>query len=236
MKRISVLVACVCLCAVAVARAQSVALVDMEELVRLHPDTASDKKLFDQTLKDFRAENDELKQKLEGMQEDFEKIRKEAQDPALSDKARKAAEERASKAQDALMVAGRTWREKMQARQEQLSDMQTRMLKKTVNEIREVIRKYAEEKKLQVVLSESQAVYSDKTLDITDAILKLMNIVPTPKDADVVPVAKPSVSTPSSAASASTPAGAAPTGARPAAAPAASPRPAASTNAPALPK
>ena len=88
MKRISIFAACICLCAVVAARAQSVAVVDMEELVRLHPDTASDKKLFDQTLKDFRAENDELRQRLEALQDDFEKIRKESQDPSLSDKAR----------------------------------------------------------------------------------------------------------------------------------------------------
>ena len=228
MNRINVVAAFVCLCAVAVARAQNMAIVDMEELVRLHPDTASDKKLFDQTLKDFRAENDELRQKLEGIQEDFEKIRKEAQDPALSDKARKTAEERAAKARDALIAADRTAREKVQSRQEQLSDMQNRMLKKTVSEIREVIGKYAQEHKLHVVLSGSQVVFSDKSLDITSAILKQMNIAQPPKEAEVAPVirekredsaatARPPVSTP------------------PVATPAVVPRPAVSTNAPAAP-
>lgn len=190
MNKINVMVACVCLCAVAAVRAQTMAVVDMEELVRLHPDTVSDKKLFDQTLKDFRGENDELRQKLEALQDDFEKMRKESQDPALSEKARKAAEERAAKARDSLIAADRNAREKMQSRQEQLSDMQTRMLKKTFNEIREVIRKYAAERKLQVVLSANQVVYSDKNLDITDAILKQMNIVPTPKETEAVPLAR----------------------------------------------
>ena len=94
----------------------------------------------------------------------------------------------AAKARDALIAADRTAREKMQSRQEQLSDMQTRMLKKTFNEIREVIRKYAEEKKLQVVLSANQVVYGDKTLDITDAILKQMNIPLPAHDAEAVPL------------------------------------------------
>ena len=64
----------------------------------------------------------------------------------------------------------------MQSRQEQLSDMQSRMLKKTFGEIREIVRKYADERKIDVVLSGNQVVYSSKTLDITDAILKQMNI------------------------------------------------------------
>ena len=193
MNKTCVLVACMCLVAVAAVRGQTMAVVDMEELVRLHPDTVSDKKLFDQTLKDFRGENDELRQKLEALQEDFEKIRKESQDASLSEKARKSAEDRAAKSRDALIAADRNAREKMQSRQEQLSDMQTRMLKKTVSEIRDVIKKYAAERKLQVVMAANQVVYSDKTLDITDAILKQMNITPASKDMDAVPLLRETV-------------------------------------------
>ena len=204
MNKSNIVFTLVFLCAAAVARAQSIATVDMEELIRLHPDTASDKKLFDQTLKDFRGENDELRQKLEALQDDFEKIRKESQDPTLSDKARKAAEERASKARDSLIAADRTAREKMQARQEQLSDMQSRMIKKTFNEIREVVRKYAEGRKLPVVFSANQVVYCDKSLDITDAILKQMNITQPAHEADLAPLNN--VLTPRSTTATNTPA------------------------------
>ncbi|MEI8243913.1 MAG: OmpH family outer membrane protein, partial [bacterium] len=176
MKQISVFVACVCLCAAAAVQAQSVAVVDMEELIKQHPSTASDKKLLDQTLKDFRAESDELRQKLEALQEDFEKLRKETQDPALSERARRTAEERATKARDALLAADRTAREKTQSRQEQLSDMQTRMLKKTIGELRESVAKYAEDRKIQIVLPAGQTVFNDKTLDITDGVLRQMNV------------------------------------------------------------
>ncbi len=176
MKRIGMLVACVGVGAVLAAHAQSVAVVDMEELVRLHPNTASDKKLLDSTVKDFKAENDELRQKLEGMQDEFDKARKEAQDPALSEKARKVAEDRAGKSLDALKTADRAAREKMQARQEQLSDMQSRMLKKTIGELRDLIGKYAGEQKIAVVLPAGQVVFSAPTLDITDAIMKQMSV------------------------------------------------------------
>ena len=204
MKQIGILAACVCFCAVVSARAQNVAVVDMEELVRLHPNTVSDKKLLDETLKVYRGENDDLRQKLESLQEDFEKIRKESQDPALSDKARKSAEERAMKARDDLLAADRTAREQMQTRQEHLSDMQTRMVKKTVGEIRDVIQKYAVEQKIQMVLPSAQVVYNEKALDITDAILKQMNVTRPAKTAEPAPVirekredaAKPSAAAP----------------------------------------
>ncbi|MEI6209995.1 MAG: OmpH family outer membrane protein [bacterium] len=181
MKQSSMLMACVCLCVAMAARGQSVAVVDMEELVKSHPNTISDKKLLEQTLKDFRVENDDLRQKLEAMQEDFEKIRKEALDPALSEKARKTAEERAGKAREALIASDRTAREKMQSRQEQFNDMQMRMRKKTVGELREVIGKYAEDKKITLVLFAEATVYNEKSMNITDAILKQLNVQPAPR-------------------------------------------------------
>jgi outer membrane protein len=175
------LVASVGVCAVMAAHAQSVAVVDMEELFRLHPNTASDKKLLEQTVKDFRAENDELRQKLETVRDEFEKIRKEAQDPALSEKARKSAEERVARGGETLMMAKNAAQEKMQSRQDQLADMQARMQKKTIAELRELIGKYAEEKKIPLVLAAGQVMYNDKTIDITEAILKQFAVLPAPR-------------------------------------------------------
>lgn len=204
MNRISWLAVCVCACAAVAVHAQgvTVAVVDMEELVRLHPNTASDNKLLEETVKDFRAENDDLRQKLEAMQEDFEKIRRESIDPALSEKARKSAEERAGKAREALVAADRNAREKMQSRQEQLTEMHNRMVKKTVNELRTVIGKYADERKIQLVLPANQMVYNDKMLDITDAILKQMNVQRPPKESESASAARESAGDPLKSATA----------------------------------
>ncbi len=176
MKRISLLAACVFICAALAARAQTVAVVDLEQLVRLHPNTAADDKLREQTRKDMREEYDELQQKLEALKLDFEKTRKETQDPTLSDKARKTAEERAEKAYEAVLTANRNANEKMQLRQEQISEMNGRLLKKVIADLRDTIGKYAAEQKIQLVLPAAQAIYNEKALDITDAILKRMNV------------------------------------------------------------
>jgi len=190
MKKIGILTVCVCVCAAVAARAQNVAVVDMDELVRLHPNMAADDKLREQTRKDIMEESQELQQKLESMKVDFERLRKESQDPALSDKARKTAEERVDKARDALIAADRTASEKLQARREQYSEMNSRMLKKIIGDLREVVGKYAAEKKIQLVLPAAQMVYSEKSLDITDAILKQMNIERPAKTMEAAPVIK----------------------------------------------
>jgi len=116
-------IGCLTLCAAALLRAQSVsvAVVDLEELIRLHPNTARDKKVLEQTLKDYKAEGEDLQRRIEALQEDFEKARKEAQDPALSDKARRVAEESAARKGEELSAASRQARDKMQLRQQMLS-------------------------------------------------------------------------------------------------------------------
>ena len=164
------------LCVATVVRAQGVAILDMEELVRLHPNTVSDKKLLDQTLKEYKSEGSDLQQKLESLQDAFEKARKEAVDPALSERARKTAEETAAKAREELSAADRKARDTMQLRQQQLNEQEMRMLKRTTAEIREAVEKYATENKLSLVLPINQVVYGDKALDITDAIMKRLNI------------------------------------------------------------
>jgi Skp family chaperone for outer membrane proteins len=50
--------ASVCLASAALAQSSGIAVIDLETLVRLHPNTASDKKLLEQTLKEFTGEKD----------------------------------------------------------------------------------------------------------------------------------------------------------------------------------
>ena len=186
MRQMRWLVAAALCAGVMTARAQSVtvAVVDLEELVRLHPNTVSDKKLLEQTLKEYKAEGDDLQQKLEKLQDEFEKARREAADPVLSDKARGVAEEQTLKKREALVMAERQARETMQMRQKQLSEQELRMLKRTTGEIREAVEKYAAANRILLVLPATAVISRDKALDITDPIMKKLNIVrPTTNDA-----------------------------------------------------
>ena len=179
MRQMRWLVAAALCAGVVTARAQSVtvAVVDLEELVRLHPNTVSDKKLLEQTLKEYKAEGEDLQQKLEKLQEEFEKVRREAADPVLSDKARSVVEEQALKKREGLVMAERQARETMQMRQKQLSEQELRMLKRTTGEIREAVEKYAADNHVLLVLPATAVISRDKALDITDVIMKKLKIV-----------------------------------------------------------
>lgn len=194
------------LCAAATLHAQSVsvAVVDMEELVRSHPNTAADKKLLEQTIKEYKSEGADLQQKLESLQEDFERSRKEAADPALSEKVRKASEEQAAKSRDAYMQAERKANEILQNRRQQLQEQQVRMLKRTSAEIRDAIEKYAAEQKILLVMPTAQVVFADKRLDITDTMMKRMNLQPAPREDK--PLEAPSAIDPSAKAAPASPA------------------------------
>jgi Skp family chaperone for outer membrane proteins len=200
-------IGCLTLCAAALLRAQSVsvAVVDLEELIRLHPNTARDKKVLEQTLKDYKAEGEDLQRRIEALQEDFEKARKEAQDPALSDKARRVAEESAARKGEELSAASRQARDKMQLRQQMLSEQQMRMVRTTTEDIREAVGKYAAERKVLLVLPQAAVLYQDKALDITDAVMKRMNIQRPPPGAETgaeggdTPAARPAAARPAPA-------------------------------------
>ena len=99
-------------------------------------------------------------------------------------KARKVAEEAAGKKGGELSAANRQARDRMQTLQQQLSEQQVRMVKRTTSEIRSAVDKYATEHKILLVLPASAVLYQEKTLDITDAILKRMNIQRPPPSAD----------------------------------------------------
>jgi len=190
MKKLTVILAMgLALFAAVLARAQNVAVVDLETLVRLHPDTADNKQQLEQTLAKYKREGMALQQELETLNDEFERARKEASDPASSDKIRKDAEDRAVKAREAYANAERAAHDRMQLRQRDLQDMEGDMLRRTTDKIRLVVEAYAAEKKIDMALPANQVFYFHKTLDITDAIMKRMNIQrPTPEAARSVAV------------------------------------------------
>lgn len=200
-----------CLASMAPAAEPSIAVVDMEELVRLHPNTASDKKLLERTLKEFNAEKESLKSRAEEARKAFESAVKAAQDPALADAARKGKEGEAMRCRETAIAAEREFNEKMRQMQNQLTEQEVRMLKRTSEEIDEVVSAYAKEKSLQLVLqlpgrkmaTASSVLYAVPSLDITPAIMKRMGIKPdadsaveggrsaAPKTPAVAPAVKP---------------------------------------------
>ena len=170
------------------AQTPTIAVVDLEELVRFHPNTASDKKLLEQTLKEFTGQKEQLQDQFQGRRKAYEAANKDVQNPALSEKARKKAEEEALEKRGAMVDAERELSETVRSLQRQLTEQEVRMLKRTTGEIEEAIAAYAKANKLELVLqlpgeklgSMSGVLYSAPAMNITTNIMKLMGIRPEP--------------------------------------------------------
>lgn len=181
-------IAATCLGGYLRAQSPAIAVVDLEELVRYHPNTASDKKLLEQTLKEFTGQKEQLQDQFQGRRKAYEAAIKDVQNPALSEKARKKAEEEALEKRGAMVEAERELSETVRSLQRQLTEQEVRMLKRTTGEIEEAIAAYAKAKKLDLVLqlpgeklgAMSGVLYSTPAMNITTNIMKLMGIRPEP--------------------------------------------------------
>ncbi len=170
----------------------NLAVVDMEQLVQRHPNTASDKKLLEQTLQEYSEQKETLQSLAETARKAYEAAAKEAQNPALSDKAKQRQEEDAQRKREAAVRADREYSETVRNLQRQLTDQEMRMLKRTYAEIQGVIAAHAKENGLSLVMelpgrklgNASGVVYSEASLDITTAILTRMGISPEAPAAD----------------------------------------------------
>ena len=101
MKRIGLV--CIAAMAASVMAAQDkIAVVNMVDLVRFHPSRERDRKLMQDTEKDFQSRLDKQRDRFEELRGEYEKAVKEARSPALNDKAKNEAEEKAMRHSDVL--------------------------------------------------------------------------------------------------------------------------------------
>jgi len=177
MKRVVLMLAAV-LAATAMMAQEKMAVVNMVDLVRFHPSRERDRKLMQDTEKEFQAKLDKQRDRFEQLRDEYEKAVKEARNPALNEKARAEAEDKAMKHRDVLAEADKDLRQEMQKLQRELGDLDTRLLRQVTGDIREVITKYAQEAKYNVVLDGSTMAYFDPKMDVTDVILTRMGVDP----------------------------------------------------------
>jgi len=157
---------------------EKTAVVNMVDLVRFHPSRERDRKLMQDTEKEFQAKLDKQRDRFEQLRDDYEKAVKEARNPALNEKARAEAEDKAMKHRDVLAEADRDLRAEMQKLQRELGDMDARLLRQVTGDIREVLTKFSQENKYGIVLDGTTMAYFDPKLDVTDDVLKRMGVDP----------------------------------------------------------
>ncbi len=177
MKKMGVMMAAV-LAATMMLAQEKTAVVNMVDLVRFHPSRERDRKLMQDTEKEFQSKLDKQRDRFEQLRDDYEKAVKEARNPALNEKARAEAEDKAMKHRDVLAEADRDLRQEMQKLQRELGDLDARLLRQVTGDIREVLSKFAQEGKFTLVLDGTTMAYFDPKLEVTDEVLKRMGVDP----------------------------------------------------------
>ena len=157
---------------------EKTAVVNMVDLVRFHPSRERDRKLMQDTEKEFQAKLDKQRDRFEQLRDEYEKAVKEARNPALNDKARAEAEDKAMKHRDVLAEADRDLRAEMQKLQRELGDLDARLLRQVTGDIRSVLTKYAQEAKFSAIFDGTTMAYFDPKLEVTDEVLKRMGVDP----------------------------------------------------------
>ena len=160
-----------------------IAVVDLEKLIRLHPNTADDKKQLEATLKDYNKQKEQLQSVASSTRKAFEAAVREATNPALSEAAKQKAEAAAMEKRQAALEADRSATEKIRELQRDLNKQEMKMLKRTSDTIERAIAAYAKGNGIDLVLqlpsklsAGSGVIYSKPEMDITEAIMKLMGI------------------------------------------------------------
>ncbi len=177
MKRATLMLAAV-LAATMMMAQEKTAVVNMVDLVRFHPSRERDRKLMQDTEKEYQAKLDKQRDRFEQLRDEYEKAVKEARNPALNEKARAEAEDKAMKHRDVLAEADKDLRQEMQKLQRDLGDLDSRLLRQVTGDIREVLTKYAQEAKYGIILDGTTMAYFDPKLEVTDDVLKRMGVDP----------------------------------------------------------
>jgi outer membrane protein len=164
-------------------RRSSVVVVHMDRVFNEYYKTKQADAQLKTQAKEYEDERLKLMAEMEKIDQEFTAIREEAQNPALSEEVRAAkrtlAEEKlmAKREQEAKI------RRFMEMRQKQLDDQGRRMRRSLVDEIRAVVRDFARERGIDIVLDSSGGslngvevvLYSDPRVDLTDEVIKVVN-------------------------------------------------------------
>ena len=160
--------------------AGGIGVVDMEQLIKLHPRTTTDRAILEKYVKEFENERDDIVKQIKKESDELDQITQEAQDVTLSQKAR---DEKLALAKAKYMKIRQLQQKARQMadeRQKNLTSEELRMRKRVVSEIKKIIATVARDKKLDLVLDNTSVgiggygtvLYNQETMDITDEVIK----------------------------------------------------------------
>jgi len=165
-----------------------VGTVDMLKLVRNHSSYEPNKALLTETQKDYEKKIDRMKAELDEIQEEFKKKSDQLHQPMLSESAKSKIEKELMDIQNRGLASQQRVRNEAMRSQQDLQDLEARLLKATSADLRKKISAYAEANGYHLVLDGSAAPYAKAELDVTSGILQSMGVDPAkavdPKEED----------------------------------------------------
>jgi outer membrane protein len=172
-----------------------VAVVDASRLLKEYHKTELAESHMQAQVENFSAERDKLLAEHKRLKGEFEALRAEGQNKALSDEARDKKKEQAEDKLSEVIKYEDSIRDKALNRRKQLEGESRRMQVELVKAIRAAVRTCAEKDGYTLVLDTSgllangfeSVLFSDGKLDITDEVLKVLNAEKPAKDESAKP-------------------------------------------------
>jgi Skp family chaperone for outer membrane proteins len=158
--------------------AAQIAVVDFERVVKLHPNTAGDRKTIEEVYTTLKSEGDVKAAKVSKAVKAFEEAAQAIQSPVLSEAARKKAETDAKQKYDEAKAESDELKQLEDLHRMQLNERERKLLKRTTDAIRAVVKKIADEKKITMVLPTAPVLYYHETLDLTADVLRALGVDP----------------------------------------------------------
>lgn len=152
--------------------------VDMMVLVRNQSQYESNKQLLISTEKDYQKRLDAMRSDMESMQDEGKKLADEYRNPMLSQAAKTKLENEMMALQQKLMAQQQKLRAEAMRNQQDLSELEARLLKAQADDVKKRVNDYATKNGYDLILESAVAIYAKGELDVTDGVLKEMGVDP----------------------------------------------------------
>lgn len=155
-----------------------IAVVNMPDLVKFHPQHESNKTLVKSTSKDNRAKLDRQQEALKAIMDDVKKAQEEYRNPMLSAQRKLEIQKNLESLEQKFMAGRQEMEAAVRHYQEELSDLESRLLRMETDDLRVKIADYAKKNGYDLILEKPLVGFAKDSLDVTDDILKVLGVDP----------------------------------------------------------
>lgn len=169
----------IALAAVCTASAEiKIGVADMMKLVKNHPSYETNRTLLTSTEKDYKKKLDAMKGEVEEIQAEGKRLAEQLRNPMLADKAKAEIEKKIVDIQNRFISAQQKLRGEAMRSQQDLSDLEARLLKTQTSDIRKRVGEFAGKNGYDLIVESQAALFSKDAFDVTDELLKAMGVDP----------------------------------------------------------